>query len=55
MLLKQVYKCENCQKDNIDVLEIFPGNLCLECYEKKMNKIPLEKLEKSDFKKAINL
>lgn len=47
------YECKKCHKI-IDSLEVFPNSLCLNCYEKIINKIPLNKLDKPDFVKCVN-
>lgn len=45
-------KCSNCKKDT-DNIDIFPGGLCPDCYEKKMSKVPTHMLGKPDFVGAI--
>ena len=44
--------CKNCKK-HLEPIDIFPNGLCQSCYEKIMDKIPIEKLDKPDFIKAI--
>jgi len=52
--ITMIDKCKKCLKP-ITAFDTFPQNLCVDCYEKIMNKIPLDKLEKPDFIKALNL
>jgi len=46
-----------CLKCNtlVNYLDIFPGSLCPDCYQEKMDKVPLDELEKPDFVNCINL
>ena len=46
-------KCKECKKE-FNPIDEFPGKLCPACYYKKMDKIPIEKLQKPNFIKAIN-
>ena len=38
--------CSKCRSE-VHPLEVFPGNLCLGCYEIAMENVPLEELGKS--------
>ena len=38
MLIQKKYTCSNCNKPDIDFLEIFPGDICKECHEVKFDK-----------------
>ncbi len=42
--------CKKCGEET-DELAVFPGGICLSCYEKKMEGQPLEK---PDFIRTIN-
>jgi len=41
------HKCATCENEDLDVLELFPGKICIDCY-----KITFEKL--SDAEKIPN-
>jgi hypothetical protein len=45
-------KCSKCGK-TVDEIDLFPGKICLQCHSDKWDKVPLDKLPKPDFVKAI--
>ena len=48
---EETFTCATCKQVN-DALTMFPGGICLACYEKKMADQPLER---PNFIRAINL
>lgn len=47
-----IMRCKKC-KSEMDKLEVFPGDICVNCWERKMSKVPLEKIPMPDFTKTI--
>lgn len=47
---EEVVKCKRCGKDT-DALAVFPGGICLACYEAKEGRAPLTSV---DFDRMVN-
>lgn len=51
-LFKDKQNCSKCSNPTA-IINIFPDGSCPVCWEKFMDNVPLEELEKPDFTKAI--
>lgn len=45
-------KCSKCQKE-VETIDLFPQNLCVDCYEAEYNKMTEEE-KRPNFIKALN-
>ena len=52
MLIQKIYKCTKCKKI-VDMLDLFPGDICLECY--KLTPESRQEYNQKLFIKAVNL